>query len=77
MYKTVLSVAVFGLLLSACGASDVAIRAATLVSPTSTAVTLPTAESLGGAVTEIKLETQSGTAYTLDWSSDGKILAAA
>jgi len=41
---------------------------------TSTLVALPTMKTGNEPISEIKLETQTGTSYTLDWSPDGKIL---
>jgi WD40 repeat protein len=57
--------------LAACGQASPAMPTATIVpSRASTPVTFIMAK-------EINLETQTGTAYTLDWSPDGKTLAIA
>lgn len=63
---------IFGFLFAACGelrtSTPVAIATP---SPTSAPIRAPT------LIREIKLETQTDTAYTLDWSPDGEILAVA
>lgn len=73
MYKAYLFVLSFAFLLSACGRENLASPAATTVpSPTSAPVTLTAT-----LIKEVDIETQTGTAYTLDWSPDGKTLAVA
>jgi WD40 repeat protein len=72
MRKTFFVVMIFNLLLAACGDLSTSTPAATAApSPTSAPIGAPT------LIREIKLETQTDTAYTLDWSPDGEILAVA
>jgi len=73
MHKIPLIIMVFGSLIAAC-------RESIIAAPTPTAVPSPTSVPIKSApalLREIKLETQSGTAYTLDWSPDGETLAVA
>jgi WD40 repeat protein len=59
---------IFGLLIAACSKS---------MTSTSTATIAPSPIPAPTLIREIELETQSGTAYTLDWSTDGESLAVA
>lgn len=70
MHKILLTIMIFGPFIAACGAS---------ITPASTVTTvpLPTSVPAPTLLKEIKLETQTGTAYALDWSLDGETLAAA
>lgn len=73
MRKTLLLVMIFEVLIAACGGLDVRGPTATLdLSPSP----MPTM-SPPTLIKEIKLDTQTDTAYTLDWSPDGEILAVA
>jgi WD40 repeat protein len=45
------------------------------ITATATVAAVPTMKIAEKPVSEVKLETQTGTAYTLDWSFDGKTLA--
>jgi WD40 repeat protein len=65
-----------------CAGFLVACRGATAAAPTeasipvtATVAALPTMKIADKPVSERKVETQTETAYTLDWSPDGKILA--
>ena len=72
MYKTLLHSFLLWVTLTSC--SEVLNSA-----PTKTANPMPTSSppiSAPALVKEIKLETQSGTSYTLDWSHNGEIPAA-
>ena len=64
---------VLGSIVSACGGSNVSSPTATTVPTPNPAPTMSTP----ALIREIDLETQTGTAYTLDWSPDGEILAVA
>jgi WD40 repeat protein len=73
MHKIFSLTLIVGLLIAACGVQN---------TPTSTSVPLPSPTivptmSPPALIREIKLETQTGTAYTLNWSGDGKTLAVA
>ena len=77
MLRRLLLVMLCGLFMASCGGGAVAVPTAVLPSPTT--VPSSTAEPIEIAaepIAEIQLESQTGTAYTLDWSPDGKILAA-
>lgn len=70
MHRLLLVVTTFWM--AACGGSSTPAPIATLApSPASAPIKAPS------LIREIKLETQTDTAYTLDWSPDGEILAAA
>jgi WD40 repeat protein len=72
MHKTFLLTLAIGLFLGACSGSGTPM-------PISTALATPTEEqskTIPTLIAEVKLETQTGTSYTLDWRHDGEILAA-
>jgi WD40 repeat protein len=73
MHKMFLPIMVIGLLIVACGELNNPVPTLTTVpSPTSASVQLePT------LIKEIELETQTGSAYGLDWSPNGETLAVA
>jgi WD40 repeat protein len=73
MHKKFLPIMVIGLLFAACGEFNHPVPTLTTVpSPTSVPIQLePT------LIQEIEVETQTGTAYGLDWSPDGETLAVA
>lgn len=73
MHKLFLLLMAAGLLVSTCGGQGTPIPAATPV-PSPTVAATMTPPSL---IREIRLETQTGTAYTLSWSPDGEILVVA
>lgn len=70
MHKALLPVIVLGLFVVACGELK-------LPAPTTTAVPTPGPMPRPSLIKEVDLETQTGTAYTLDWSPDGETLAVA
>lgn len=73
MHKTLLLSMVLGSVLSACSGLNATVSTATTVPSSTLAPTMSTP----ALIREIDLETQTGTAYTLDWSPDGEILAVA
>jgi len=73
MHKIFLLILVIGALIASCGEA---------MPPAPTATVAPSAIPAQRAtkprlMTELKLETQTGTSYTLDWSPDGETLAVA
>ncbi|RPJ23402.1 MAG: WD40 repeat domain-containing protein [Chloroflexi bacterium] len=71
MRKILFLIMVFELFIVACGELN-------MFTPTATAISSPVSiELVPTLIKEIKLETQTGTAYTLDWSPDGEMLAVA
>ena len=73
MLRMFLLIVCFGVMVPACGILNVP-------APTATVVLSPTpapAEIVPALIKEIDLKTQTGTAYTLDWSPDGETLAVA
>jgi WD40 repeat protein len=75
MCRTILSVLVCAVILISCNGTGGSASTATSLPMTSTVVAMPTIGSASQPISEIELETQTGTSYTLDWSSDGKTLA--
>jgi hypothetical protein len=73
MLKTFLLLIISGWLIVACGNLDIPVPTSTTV-PSPTSAPIPLEPTL---IDEIDLETQTGTAYGLDWSPDGQTLAAA
>jgi WD40 repeat protein len=73
MRKTFFLTLAIGLFISACSDSGTPVSIATAIASSTPGLT-KVAPTLAA---EIKLETQSGTSYTLDWSPDGKTLAVA
>lgn len=73
MHKKFLPIMVIGLLIAACeGFNNPVPTSTTVPSPTSVPIQIePT------LIQEIEVETQTGTAYGLDWSPDGETLAVA
>lgn len=76
MYKTFLSVMVYGFLLVACGGAASTTPTATSIPPSPTVIPSPTQIPVT-LLAEKDLETQTGTSYSLDWSADGETLAIA
>ena len=76
MYKIFLSVIVCGFLLVACGKAGVSTPVVTAIPSTPTAIPSPTLAP-ATLLAEKDLETQTGTAYSLDWRPDGETLAIA
>jgi WD40 repeat protein len=75
MHKAIVFFVICEVFLVSCsGATDTS-PTKTSIPVTATVVALPTMKIVEKPISEIKLETQTGTAYTLDWSSDGKTLA--
>jgi len=74
MRKTALPILICGVFLASCSGANVSAPTVTSIPVTSTVVALPTMKTGNKPISEIKLETQTGTSYTLDWSPDGKIL---
>lgn len=64
MRKIILAIMVIGMLMVACGEAMTPVSTATVPPPSVTPAPSPV------LINEIKLETQTGTAYTLAWSSD-------
>lgn len=69
MSKKLLATIILGFFITSC-------RQANLPTPVATATLSPTL-TLPTLITEVNLETESNTSYTLDWSPDGETLAVA
>ena len=76
MYRIFLLVMVCGFLLVGCGKAAVSNPVVTAIPSTPTAIPSPTLVP-ATILAEKDLETQTGTAYSLDWSPDGETLAVA
>jgi WD40 repeat protein len=76
MYKIFLSVMVCAFLLVACGQTAVSTSVVTAIPFTPTAIPSTTLDP-AILLAEKDIETQTGTAYSLDWSPDGETLAIA
>jgi WD40 repeat protein len=75
MRKTVLPILICGIFLVSYSKAEVSAPMATAIPMTPTLIALPTAETADKLLSQMKLETTTGTSYTLDWSPDGKTLA--
>src|SRR5262245_53422704 len=79
MKTRLLQIIVCGLFIVSCSGNATPESTATSVLPLLTTIPSLTPAPTGvleGPISEIKLEAQTGTAYSLDWSPDGKILVA-